>query len=56
MRRYLGVAAAGMLLFGCASDPSLPSSSQVDTEEQYQEQEQMYDEGLQEAPPELPIE
>lgn len=56
MRRYLAVVAVGMLLVGCATGPSLPSSSQMDGEEQYQEQEQMYDEGLQEAPPELPIE
>jgi hypothetical protein len=58
LRRYLFLVAAGMLLVGCASGPSLPSSSQADTEgwQQYQEQEEMYDEGLQEAPPELPIE
>jgi outer membrane biogenesis lipoprotein LolB len=58
LRRYLWVVAVGMLLVGCASGLSSPSSSEVDTEnwQQYQQQEQMYDEGTQEAPPELPIE
>lgn len=54
LRRYLLVVAAGMLLVGCVSGRSSPSSSQADGKDwqQFQEHEQMYDEELQEAPPE----
>jgi hypothetical protein len=43
-----------MLLVGCSGGHFSPVSSKVGGEEwqQYEEQEQMYDEGLQETPPE----
>lgn len=54
LRRYLLVVAAGILLVGCVNGRFSTVSSKVGGEEwqQYQEHEQMYDEGLQEVPPE----